>query len=78
MSGRHQLQVAARCAPLAFGKGPALPGIIAVLWSWRNCFCSRGFREFSGAEPKHWVCVTHTLTGEYVGLEETDDGLWDV
>jgi transposase InsO family protein len=27
---------------------------------------------------KHWVCVTHTLAGEYVGLEEVHDGLWDV
>jgi hypothetical protein len=27
---------------------------------------------------KHWVCVTHTLAGEYVGLEEVDSGLWDV
>lgn len=27
---------------------------------------------------KHWVCVTHTLAGEYVGLDEVDDGLWDV
>ncbi len=27
---------------------------------------------------RHWVCVTHTLAGEYVGLEEVDDGLWDV
>jgi hypothetical protein len=27
---------------------------------------------------EHWVCVTHTLAGEYVGLEEVDDGLWDV
>jgi transposase InsO family protein len=27
---------------------------------------------------KHWVCVTHTLAGEYVGLEEVDAGLWDV
>ena len=26
----------------------------------------------------HWVCVTHTLAGEYVGLEAVDDGLWDV
>lgn len=26
----------------------------------------------------HWVCVTQTLGGEYVGLEEVDDGLWDV
>lgn len=22
--------------------------------------------------------MTHTLTGEYVGLEEVDDGLWNV
>ncbi len=27
---------------------------------------------------RHWVCVTHTLAGEYVGLEEIGDGLWDV
>src|SRR5437588_11495623 len=27
---------------------------------------------------KHRVCVTHTLAGEYVGLEEVDDGFWDV
>jgi hypothetical protein len=27
---------------------------------------------------KHWVCVTETLAGEYVGLEEIDDGFWDV
>lgn len=27
---------------------------------------------------KHWVCVTHTLAGEYVGLEEVGHGLWDV
>lgn len=25
-----------------------------------------------------WVCVTHTLAGEYVGLTEVGDGLWDV
>jgi putative transposase len=25
-----------------------------------------------------WVNVTHTLGGEYVGLEEVGDGLWDV
>ncbi len=24
------------------------------------------------------VCVTQTLAGEYVGLEEVDDGIWDV
>lgn len=27
---------------------------------------------------KQCVCVTHTLAGEYVGLEEVGDGLWDV
>jgi putative transposase len=27
---------------------------------------------------RHWVCVTHTLAGEYVGLEEVGDGLWDI
>ena len=27
---------------------------------------------------KQWVCVTHTLAGEYGGLEEVGDGLWDV
>jgi transposase InsO family protein len=27
---------------------------------------------------KRWVCVTHTLAGEFVGLEEVGDGLWDV
>src|SRR5262245_1924896 len=25
-----------------------------------------------------WVCVTHTLAGQYVGLNEIGDGLWDV
>jgi hypothetical protein len=25
-----------------------------------------------------WVCVTHTLAGEFVGLNEIGDGLWDV
>ena len=24
-----------------------------------------------------WVCVTHTLAGEFVGLNEVGDGLWD-
>lgn len=27
---------------------------------------------------QHWVCVTRTLAGESVGLEEVDDGRWDV
>ena len=26
----------------------------------------------------HWVNVTHVLAGEYVGLEEVDNGRWDV
>lgn len=26
----------------------------------------------------NWVCVTHTLAGEFVGLDEVGDGLWDV
>jgi hypothetical protein len=26
----------------------------------------------------HWVPVTHTLAGEFVGLEEVGDGIWDV
>jgi len=26
----------------------------------------------------HWIGVTQTLAGEYVGLEEVDDGIWDV
>jgi hypothetical protein len=25
-----------------------------------------------------WVCVSHVLGEEYVGLEEIDDGLWEV
>jgi transposase InsO family protein len=39
----------------------------------------RRVSENSGIRWKRdWVCVTHTLAGEYVGLEEVDDGLWDV
>ena len=39
----------------------------------------RRVSENSGIRWKrHWVCVTHTLAREYVGLEEVDDGLWDV
>jgi hypothetical protein len=26
----------------------------------------------------NWVCVTHTLAEQYVGLEEIDDGVWEV
>jgi len=26
----------------------------------------------------HWVNVSHTCAGEYVGLEEIDDGVWNV
>ena len=33
----------------------------------------------SGIRWTHqWVCVTHTLAGEYVGLQEVGDRLWDV
>ena len=39
----------------------------------------RRVSENSGIRWKRtWVCVTHTLAAEYVGLEEVDDGLWDV
>jgi hypothetical protein len=27
---------------------------------------------------RQWVNVTTAIIGEYVGLEEIDDGLWDV
>ena len=27
---------------------------------------------------KHWVNVSSVLIGEHVGLEEVDDGQWDV
>jgi len=27
---------------------------------------------------ERWVCVTHTLAGEDVGLEDVDDACWDV
>ena len=32
-----------------------------------------GFRWAS-----HWVSLSHLLAGQYVGLEEVDDGIWDV
>jgi transposase InsO family protein len=39
----------------------------------------RRVSENSGIRWKRaWVCVTHTLATEYVGLEEVDDGFWDV
>ena len=45
------------------------PGHFEVRLVSRNC----GIRWKS-----HRVCVTHTLSEEYVGLEEVDDGIWDV
>jgi hypothetical protein len=36
----------------------------------------RDYATFS--ELCAWVGVTHTLAGEFVGLEEVGDGLWDV
>lgn len=53
------------------GKLPPLeyPGHFEVRLVSRNC----GIRWKSRR-----VCVTHTLAGEYVGLEEIDDGIWDV
>ena len=27
---------------------------------------------------RHWVNVSQALLGEYVGLEQVQDGLWDV
>lgn len=46
-------------------------------------FRSRGSPRYlsanGGIRWKHkWVNVTSALVGEYVGLEEVDDGLWDV
>lgn len=45
------------------------PGHFEVRLVSKNC----GIRW-----KNHRVCVTHTLAGEYVGLEEVDDGVWDV
>ena len=56
----------------------ALPQTLAPL-EYPGHFEVRLVSRNSGIRwKKHWVCVTHTLAGEYVGLEEVDDGLWDV
>jgi len=56
----------------------ALPSRLAPL-EYPGHFEVRLVSRNSGIRWKHqWVCVTHTLAGEYVGLEEVGDGLWDV
>ena len=56
----------------------ALPRTLAPL-EYPGHFEVRLVSRNSGIHwKKHWVCVTHTLAGEYVGLEEVDEGLWDV
>lgn len=56
----------------------ALPGRLAPL-EYPGHFEVRLVSRNSGIRwKKRWVCVTHTLAGEYVGLEEVGDGLWDV
>ena len=56
----------------------ALPRTLAPL-EYPGHFEVRLVSRNSGIRwKKHWVCVTHTLAGEYVGLEEVDDGRWDV
>ena len=56
----------------------ALPRTLAPL-EYPGHFEVRLVSRNSGIRwKKHWVCVTHTLAGECVGLEEVDDGLWDV
>ena len=56
----------------------ALPQTLAPL-EYPGHFEVRLVSRNSGIRwKKPWVCVTHTLAGEYVGLEEVDEGLWDV
>jgi len=58
--------------------GRALPRRLAPL-EYPGHFEVRLVSRNSGIRwQKHWVCVTHTLAGEYVGLEEVGEGLWDV
>ena len=61
--GRHRAHCPGDLPPLEY------PGHFEVRLVSRNS----GIRW-----KKRWVCVTHTLAGEYVGLEEVGDGLWDV
>jgi transposase InsO family protein len=60
---RSRRQLPKRLPPIEY------PGHFEVRLVSKNC----GIRWKS-----HRVCVTHTLAGEYVGLEEIDDGIWDV
>lgn len=56
----------------------ALPTRLAPL-EYPGHFEVRLVSRNSGIRWRHrWVCVTHTLAGEFVGLEEVGDGLWDV
>ena len=56
----------------------ALPRTLTTL-EYPGHFEVRRVSRNSGIRwKKHWVCVTHTLAGEYVGLEEVDNGIWDV
>lgn len=56
----------------------ALPRNLAPL-EYPKHFEVRLVSRNSGIRWKtHWVGVTQTLAGEYVGLEEVDDGAWDV
>ena len=56
----------------------ALPRTLAPLEYPGHFEVRLGSRNSGIRWKKHWVCVTHTLAGDYVGLEEVDDGLWDV
>ena len=66
-SGNARLRLSAVAASAAADAPLVYPGHFEVRLVSRNS----GIRW-----KKHWVCVTHTLAGEYVGLEEVDDGLW--
>jgi len=56
----------------------ALPRTLAPL-EYPGHFEVRLVSGNSGIRWKtHWVGVTQTLAGEYVGLEEVDDGVWDI
>ncbi len=63
----------------AYERSPReLPAKLAPI-EYPGHFDVRLVSRHSGIRWKtHWVCVTHTLAGEYVGLEDVGDGLWDV
>jgi hypothetical protein len=54
MAGSANCRSAARLRPLAFGHNPRLAGIIAVIWSWRNCFYPNDLPDFSGEGACNW------------------------